>query len=724
VGRKLPSPHKRRWAACLALTGWAILGLMGCSPAPLPMLEAELHETPTPSPLPTVVPTITPKPSPTIVPTDSPATASPPRTSPAGTPTGRPTATLTPISLASQHLTLARDGSILYGGLRGEDPQQIAQLEFAESWDMRAGKLALAQGNLVQMVDLVRGTHWSQHVEQGQTICTDVLWGNQGRDLLHVAVIEDGESHHVKLCVLDGETGGVLGARDLADAGAVIALLYDDIGGRVYLAVQGETGELTEVSVVPLLEERESTSYPIQGQLPASVDRKGQRLVYVSLDAASLCIQELGGGIPVRCVALPEGQLPTSYAWSDAGDVLAVMLQPNPAATTVQPEDAGLWVLSMNDPALHQVLGHEGPMSAVLGWSPGDELILARHSGGSIPDHVYLIRPDGGDRRILPQSERTVPLGWIPARTPDAPKVQLDPWPMRFASQSTDAKSLANTTARWLATTEGQGDDELSELLRGYISASGWETDLAGPQVVRVAEGLHVVHLPPLAVYVCEGGSAYAIASGQLIQDARYEGDRLAVIYATIGASSVTPGFALAERDGQGWRVAWTPQGQRYWVATDGEISFASEGLDRLKVRGSSFGLQPGAGDAFRECHACLHRWLQTEWVRTGSTYALANEAVASMPRDEALWALTERTPYAVLHETLRRLRLGQSASELASAHAMAQLVELGLTDSQRLLVGEQETEEVVLFSDLDIGVRYEAEVRQGKLVSVANATK
>jgi len=96
------------------------------------------------------------------------------------------------------------------------------------------------------MVDLVRGTHWSQHVEQGQTICTDVLWGNQGRDLLHVAVIENGESHHIRLCVLDGETGGVLGARDLADAGAVIALLYDDIGGRVYLAVQGETGELTE----------------------------------------------------------------------------------------------------------------------------------------------------------------------------------------------------------------------------------------------------------------------------------------------------------------------------------------------------------------------------------------------------------------------------------------------------------------------------------------------
>jgi hypothetical protein len=630
--------------------------------------------------------------------------------------------TATPTTDVTGHLVMARDTSILSGDLRGENPLQIAQLELGDTWTMQDGRLALAQGHLVQTVDMVDGTQWSQYLDQASIVRTEVLWGTMGQRLLHIALAEGDQGHLTTLRVLDADTGSIKATRAFEDATGVSALRYDDRDDRAYLAVQDEAGEFVEVRVMSLLVEGKAASYAVEGQLPASLDREGQYLAYVSGDATALCLQRLGSESTGDCVSLPVGQMPTSYAWSNDGEMVAVMLQANPAWATAQPQDAGLWTLSTNDATFDQVVAHEGSMSAVLGWSPGDEMILARHSGGSLPDHVYLIRPDGGDRRILPGSERMVPLGWMPPRAPDASNLELDPWPMRFAAQGTDSEGLANVTARWLALTGTGSDDQLSARLREYAHGSGGEMDLTGAQVVLVAEGVHVVHLPPFALYVCDGGSAHAIASGQLIQDVRYQGGRLALIYATIGASSVNPGFVLAQRDSEGWRAAWTPQGHRYWIATDGEISFAGEGLDRLLVRGSSFGLEPAVGDAFRECHACLHRWLQAEWVLTGDAYALANEAISAMPRDEALWALTERTPYAVLHEALRRLRAGEDVSCIADAPAVEQALALGLTDPGRLLVGEEEDLETVLFSDLGTGMRYTAEVREGRLVSVARA--
>lgn len=613
-----------------------------------------------------------------------------------------------------------RDGLILYGGPRGETLSQIAQLELTESWDFCAGRLIMAEGSLVQMIDLVQGNHWSQAIgADGEVVHSDVLWGREGKHLLYFRVTQNDAARRVELRALDSSTGAVIATRDLADGIRATPLYYDDVQNEVSLVVQGEKGESKALEVVSLQQDDSAASYPVRGRLPVSLDRDAHQVAYLALNKTSVCTQEVSNEDSAQCTALPEGQMPTSYAWSSRGDQLALMLQPQPGGDAGAPSDAGLWVLSLDDRNLHQVLAHEGPMSEVLGWSPADEMILARHSGGDIPDHVYLIRPDGGDRRILPSSERIIPLGWMPSRAPNAPEVQLDPWVVRFASQAADAQALADTTAQWLATTEAQSDTELTKLLRDYVETAGWQTDLAGPQVVRVSEGLHVAQLPPLAIYVCEQGRAYAIASGHLIQDVRQDGDHLGMIYATIGASSVNPDFVLAERDAQGWRVAWTPQGQRYWIATDGEISFVSQRLNRLVVRGSSFGLDLDGGDPFRECHACLHRWLQAEWVRTDSTYTLAMEGAASKPRDEVLWALTDRTPYAVLHETIRRMRIGKSATELADAQAQTHLRELGLLDPQRVLVGEQETAETVIFSDLETEKRYRAEVRQGRLVSV-----
>ena len=55
---------------------------------------------------------------------------------------------------------------------------------------------------------------------------------------------------------------------------------------------------------------------------------------------------------------------------------------------------------------------------------------------------------------------------------------------------------------------------ELTQQLYRYVQASGVPLDLAGPQVLRIGDGIHLVQLPPLTIYICDQGRAYPIASG------------------------------------------------------------------------------------------------------------------------------------------------------------------------------------------------------------------
>jgi len=662
-------------------------------------------------PSPSATRTTAPLLSPTTQPTDAPAPSTPNLT-----PTGRPTVTPTATPVAPQHLAMARDGNILVGDLRGKEATSVAQVELADAWDLSRGRLAMAQGGLVQMIDLVHGDHWETSLQQGMAaVQLDVLWGETGQDLLLTVTIEDGETPRTVLQAIDGNTGASLATHLLPEATRATVLAFFDERDTVWAVVHAEKEELGSLQVISLVDGTVDSSYALAGRQPMALHPATGQLAYLAADQDALCV-----GTPdqtsIPCLPLPKGQLPTSYAWSEDGQELALMLQPQPGGDQAVSNDAGLWLYTVSDGELRQVIAHQGSMSRVLGWAPDDEMILARHSGGTIPDHVYLIRPDGGDRRILPGSDRIVPLGWIPPRASDASDITLDPWLTSFSAQAADARALADTTARWLATTEEQDDEALSRQLRAYVQASGQPLELAGPQVYTVAEGIHLVQLPPLTIYVCDHGSAFPIASGHRIQQARLEGDLLAVVHATIGASSVNPDFVLAQRADEQWQVAWTPQGQRYWIATDGEIGFVDGTIDRLFVRGSSFTLEPGPGDPFRQCHACLHRWFETIWVRSGTSYALAG----GESDDDLLWTLTQRTPYAVLHQALVRLRSGQSDTPLVTADARRQAEALGLLEPELILTAEEETGETVVFADLDTGTRYRATIRDEQLVSVS----
>ena len=218
-------------------------------------------------------------------------------------------------------------------------------------------------------------------------------------------------------------------------------------------------------------------------------------------------------------------------------------------------------------------------------------------------------------------------------------------------------------------------------------------------------------------------GTAYPVATGQWIVDVRLEGDDLGLIYAMLGAGSRQPATVLLRRhraEAGGWQVLWTPEGQRDWIATDGEIRFQGQGLGALQVMGSSFGLDTGEEAPFGECLACVHRRLSATWRRNGDGYVRQTALPDGAPLAAVYWEMTLRTPYAVVYECLRRMRQGLPAEELiADQHVLAQIQELGLLVRAQRLVPEEETAGGLRFGRADGSVHLLATVQQGRILRV-----
>jgi len=224
-----------------------------------------------------------------------------------------------------------------------------------------------------------------------------------------------------------------------------------------------------------------------------------------------------------------------------------------------------------------------------------------------------------------------------------------------------------------------------------------------------------------MSIHLLESGRAQLAATGDLILDARREGDDLGLVYGVIGASAVQPGYVVYRRSADGtWGPLWTPQGQREWITTDGVIRFVGPGLEKLWVAGSSFGLDYEEDIIFSECHACPHRRLVATWTRQDDVYVRDTELPGNATRAEILWEMTERSAYALLHECLRRLRHGESVEELvAGPDVLAQIEELGLLDQGLRLIAEEERVDDALFADAERRCQMHAMIRGGRIVRV-----
>jgi hypothetical protein len=216
-------------------------------------------------------------------------------------------------------------------------------------------------------------------------------------------------------------------------------------------------------------------------------------------------------------------------------------------------------------------------------------------------------------------------------------------------------------------------------------------------------------------------GRSQMVATGDTVFDARAQDDDLALIYGVADAQATQPAFVLLRRDADGaWQPLWTPQGQGDWIATNGRIEFSGDGVESIRVSGTSFGLDDGEEAPFAECAECPHRQLVSTWQREEDAYVRPDAPEETLLPGDLYWMMTERTPYAVVYETLRRLRRGDAIDDLVAGNAVErQLRALGLAGSEERLIAEQETGDTVILRTGDGETRYLANVQGGLLVGV-----
>ncbi|MFP3896717.1 MAG: TolB family protein [Anaerolineales bacterium] len=706
----------------LTLLLCSLSGLAGC--AGVDQLTDTLYPTPTLEPR-------SPQPSPTTTSTPT-ATSQESTTSPTPAETPSPATSPSPEPESDDQenfLVFAHDGKIYRGDYFGQQPTEIADVSRLEAWDFTRGLLATADRGNLHIIDLNRGELHGVEL-QGEIIYSHVLWGTSGQRLLHAAMVEDetaptlGRSVDLRAVGHDGE---ILSEMRLEDLSGVTLLRYDDRAGKVLLIPQGGDPAFTKAEYYDVESGERQRTLPIQGEGEIFASPDGRYLLTERLDpeqGAELSLYDLSTEteeIDARTWQHPADSHSVSHTWSPDGEYVAYLLQDG-ASFADSTEGLGLWVLEIASMEAEKVMEEASLSSTVVDWTPDGEYIVGYHRGTEGESHFYMIRPDGGDRRLLTLPSQGEILGWMtsPDEAP-AERVSIDRWRGRFEDVAGEATAMAQVVAEFVAANAGDNDETVSRDLYAHLEETGWSTEEVEPRVERLADQLFLAQLPPFSIYLLDSGEAHLVAHGHLVIDAHLEDDELGVIFGMREGESVQPTYMLLHREEDGfWTPLWTPQGHRDWVATDGEVRFMGEGLDRLRVRGSSFGLDEAEDQVFAECRECPHRWLTATWHRSDGAY----ERESNLPSDASLsqifWEMTERTPYALLHECLRRLQEGQAVDKLVGTSEVAdQIRTLGLLDKEAGLVPERETEDSVYLSDAEKGQAFRALIQDGKLIRV-----
>lgn len=721
--------HRRRtilcWSLLLILGGTMLLA--GCDEAasrlrnilyPTATLQ-EMVAVPSAAPdTPTSAPPLVPSPLPTETKALPTATARP-----------APTATPAPPPEEGYHLVFARRESIYRGNYYGGEAVEIASVPKAEAWAFQQGFLALSDGRNVDVMDLGRGRRVTWQVpSEGQVAYTELLWGTQGRGILHLNLVTeaDGAKRHLELRAFSAQDGAAQGYLRLDGMAEVTLLRYDEATGQVLLIPRESGTSFSQVARYELRTGKLLRSWPIKGEGAVALSPDGRYLAVEQSDAQRVVLAlydlEASEAKP-RVWQHPPASHSVDHAWSPDGRRIAFLLRAGRPSQAEAASSMGVWVLDAASLQAHKILEESSPWAALLGWTPDGLRIAGYHRDDQTEPYFYTIRPDGGERRILPLGPEAELLGWMPyvGQVPVS-RVVIDPWQNRFRAAREAPETLPGLVAQFVAERGSASSEALTQELQGLLRQAGWKLDLDQPSIKRVAEGIYVAQLPPMGVYILEEGQAQAVGTGHIVLDARLEKDDLGLITGMLSASAVQPAFTLLRRQADGtWSLIWTPQGQREWIATDGEILFAGQGLSLLKVAGSSFGLDD-ENNPFSECHACPHRRLSALWARQGDGYARQTKLPAGASQDEVWWEMTEPSPYAVLYECLRRARQGLPLGDLAKADVLAQMRALGLLNKETRLLAEEELPRGVRFGILGTQERFLATVEEGKLVRIERA--
>ncbi|MEA3407385.1 MAG: hypothetical protein U9R48_04805 [Chloroflexota bacterium] len=652
-----------------------------------------------------------------------------PTKTPSIPPTPRISPSPEPAPDEQQSLVFAHDGNIYRGDYFGQQPTEIASVPRLEAWDFAQGRLAIAQEGHLDIIDFNRGKLHSAEIEE-EIIYAHVLWSGSGRNLLHAAIVDDetaptfGRSVDLRAFGCDGKAFGKMRIKDV---NGVNLLHYDDVSGQVLLIPFGGDPSFTKADYYNLESGERRRTIPIRGEGEVAVSPDGRYLLTEWLSdqgGAQLLLYHLSTEAEEarpRTWEHPSDSHSVSHIWSPNGEYVAYLLQDG-TTFAESSKGLGLWVLDVASMQAKKVMEEAALSSTVVGWTPDGDYIVAYHRGTEGDSYFYMIRPHGGDRRLLTVPPQGEILGWMtPPEEPVAEKVVIDPWQGRFEDVEGEAEAMAQVVAEFVAANADTDTETLSRDLRAHLEKAGWSADVMEPHVKRLADQIFVAQLPPFSIYVLDSGEAHFVGNGHLVLDARLEGDDLGVILGTKDQGYIQPTYTLLHRQADGpWAPLWTPQGRRDWVATDGEIQFVGSGLGRLRVRGSSFGLAGEENQIFVECRECPHRWLTATWRRTDGAYERESDLPSDASLPQIFWEMTERRPYALLHECLRRLRQGLPADELVASPQVANQVRtLGLLKEGVRLMAEEETKEGVRFSDVEGKATFYASIQDERLLRV-----
>jgi len=151
---------------------------------------------------------------------------------------------------------------------------------------------------------------------------------------------------------------------------------------------------------------------------------------------------------------------------------------------------------------------------------------------------------------------------------------EADPWLSRFAATLGDPETMAQVVAQFVQGQSGAGEGGLAPQITEHLQQAGWPLGSIEPRLIRLADGIWAAQVPPAGIYLLQEARPTP-GECQVMLDARLQDETLGLISATGEADNLQPMFELLRKhDDETWKVVWSPQGQRYWISTDGAIRF------------------------------------------------------------------------------------------------------------------------------------------------------
>ena len=641
-------------------------------PTALPLATSASPRTHTPLPLSLPTVALTPEAQPTAI------------SSPVSTDT--PVAEPPPAVAPDWDLVYLQDGTIYRADYWGNGARPVVDVGLASVLALRQHQLAYDDLSTLCTADLDRGS-----VREVTALPADptseihFLWASDGRALIYALSREDSQAptfgRSVDVGRVEMPDGQVRPLFTVQDRAGCTLLTFDGPAEEFVLVPRGGDPSFAEAWLCDALTGSQKATLQIEGDGTAMASPDGHRLLTTTFDSqtntSQIRIYDLAGGsagVPAIFAHAPNTH-GAGHTWAPDGARVAFLLRDGKPYRDNVTRGLGIWVLDVTTMQARQIADEAQLGSGPVGWTPDGDWITCFHADPEGGSYYYALRPDGTDRHLMTVGPQARLVGWVLAAPPSPPTAIETARPPGappdvselFRQALSDPAMLPEGAAAFLLLPEliSMDDGQAAAYLSSLLTQAGWEFPLAtqGVNLKRPGADLTLVRLPTHDVYLFWSGGWQKIAVADTIEDVRLVNDDLGVIFAHVGAASVNPAFILLRRQpAGGWETLWSPAGQREWLCTDGTITFVGEGLSQLRLAGSSFALDSGADEVFSECRACPHRTLVSTWERRDNEYLRRSALPPGASRAERLWEMTEPSPYASLHEFIRRLRIGDRA--------------------------------------------------------------